>query len=588
MITNIPGRLLVPRSFAQTLCLLVLMVGFTACKKEINDNRPDNRVTTVNRAPSATRIVNMGGYVDVVANGEKLTSYVYRSPNDPDAFKYTGTAYFPEDGRLGSSWQIPQDLFRKDGTLLLKLDADRANGSLPELTIKDDYQHPKDYYLLLSQHLAEGQPDYVEIERGVTQPSRPDHFKIRILNLCAKPKEDIISPRGQIEDLTGPVSLAYADGLPVSDKTTNISVAQRVSEYIELPYGAYQFKVLTADGRQIPGAAALSPDNRLIDPPTSSIGLASNGEVVLSDLTFAPVISYQAGGIYTIVVAPYSFDYLVSAQEQRGGAIQNGFRVITDVSAPPNTTYFRLQGCNVLPGSGGVSFRVNGNVLVRQLAYGQPSSYGNYVQGNTRVEALNAAGAVLAAAEYTLRPGQNYTAWLYPDVQGGAKLVLVVNELSGQLYSAGTVNNGSNGGLVFKQVREDFMFDRRFLNLSQDIPYLTFTFGNGLSAGTAAVNLQPGIPVTTSPYIHNNTLLYHPYEIMAYRSAPDVVPGAWAKDITVLNSDRFVARRELYEAVHRAVPTQEPGIFTIALIGRTGKDVPAAEKAKMIIVKHNR
>lgn len=588
MTTNIPVRPVIQRLSAITVCILAMLSCITACRKDKDDQIPDNRRTTVNRAPSATRIVNMGGYQDVVANGVKLTSYVYRSPNDPDAFKFTGTAYFPEDGRLGSTWQIPQDLFGTNGIALLKFDADRANGSLPELSIEDDYSHPKDYYLPLGQHVAEGQPDYVIIERGIAQPSRPDHFKVRILNLCAKPMEDIISPRGPVEDLTGPVSLAYADGTLVSGKTTNITVSQRVSEYIELPYGAYQFRILTADGRQIPGAAALSSENSLIDPPTSTIGLARSGAVVSGALTFAPVISYQPGGIYTIVISPYNFSYLASAEEERSGAIQNGFRVITDVSPPPNTTYFRLQGVNVLSGGEAVSFRVNGNMVINNLTYGQASPYGNYIQGSTKIEAVNAAGTVLATAEHVLRPGQNYTAWLYPDAAGGVKMLLVANDLSGQLVAAGPVNNGSNSGPVFKQVREDFMFDRRFLNLSPDIPYITFTFGNGQSAGPSAVNLQPGVPVTEQPYIRGGSLYYLPYEMMAYRSAPDVVPGAWAKDIAVLSSDRFVARRELYEAVGRELPSQEPGIFTIALIGHTGNTAPAAEKAKMIIVKHNR
>ncbi|SEW51612.1 DUF4397 domain-containing protein [Chitinophaga arvensicola] len=588
MTMNIPVPPVIQRLCAVTVCMFLILCGLPACKKEKTDQIPDNRATTVNRAPSATRIVNMGGYLDVVANGQKLTSYVYKSPNDPDALKYTGTPYFPEDGRLGSTWMIPQDLFGKNGVALMKFDADRANGSLPELAIKDDYSHPKDYYLPLGQQVAEGQPDYVIVERGMAQPSRPDHFKIRILNLCAQPKESIFSPRGPVEDLRGPVTLAYADGTLVSEKTTGISVAQKVSEYVELPYGAYQFKVLTADGRQIPGAAALSDENRLIDPPTSTIGLVSSGAIVSGNLTFAPVFSYQPGGIYTIVISPYNFSYLASAEEQRSGAIQNGFRIITDVSPSPNTTYFRLQGFNALPGSEAVSFRVNGNMLMNKLPYGQVSSYSNYIQGPTRIEALNAGGTVLAAAEEQLRPGQNYTAWLYPDATGKAKIVLVANDLSGQLYASGTVNNGSNSGTTFKQVREDYMFDRRFLNLSPDMPYLTCTFSNGLSAGRAAVNLQPGVPVTEQPYIRGSSLYFLPYEIMAYRSAPDVVPGAWAKDITVLTSDRFVARRELYEAVGRGVPTQEPGIFTIALIGRTDNLAPAAEKAKMIIVKHNR
>lgn len=571
-----------------TAVLLVLVFSFQSCKKEKDDRLKDNRAVPSNRAASATRIINLGGYTQVIANGEKLTSFIFREPNDPDALKYPGTDYFPDNGRLGSTWQIPQDLFKSDGTLQLTIAQDGANGIGPELNVKDDYHHPKDYYMLYPKEAVEGQPEYVTVERSATQPSRPDHFKIRIINLCATARYPIISPRGQLEDLKGPLSLTYADGTPVSDKTSNIAIGPMPSEYVELPYGTYQFRVLTADGRQVPGAGPVDPTNIVIDPPTSSIGFSKDGLVEASHLTFAPISTFLPGGVYTIVVSNFSFAYLMSASEQTSGALQNAFRVITDVSPSPNTTYYRLQGVHALPGQEAVSFRVNGKELDHGIPFGEASSYGSYISGNARIEAVNAAGTTLASFTQDLRPAQNYSAWLYPDAQGNAKLTLVINDLNGPIYSSGSGNNGSNSGPTYKEIRENFIFNKRFLNFSPDNPYITFTFGNGQMPSKPTINLQPGVPLMEQPYARGGALNYQPYEYMAYRSTPDVVPGIWAQDIEVLNSKRFIARKALYEIPGRELPSQEAGIFTIAVIGRTGISVPDRDKARMIIIKHNR
>jgi hypothetical protein len=556
------------------LCLI-----FISCKKEkLNDQR-DNRVTPVNRTLSNVRIINLGGFNQVIANGNRLTNFIYRDANDPDAGKYPGTDYFPKDGRLGTTWQVPQDLFDSTGSLALKFTLPGAGIHNPVLSLKGDKVQPLDYYLLPNM-IIEGQPEYVQVERGVAAPSRPDYFKIRVINLCAKFNYPISSPRGQTEKLLGPVTLTYADGTPVSPQTSNVTLEKRVSDYVELPYGTYQFRLLTPDGRQFPGASQGEGLN--IDPPTSTIATVRNNEVGSTNLTFASIVTFQPGGVYTVVVAPSSFNYNASPSEQTGGAVQNAPRIITDVNPGGNITYSRLQGVNALGNKQVMGLRVDGAVQATGLLFGQASAYGDYVQGNHVIEAIDASGKVLATTTQVLRAAQNYTAWLYPTLTGAPALVLVTNDLSGTRYSSvGTIDDPS-GYLVLP----DFFFNKRFLNLSPDNPYITFTQDNGklIPEGN---NLAFGQPLLVQPY-SSGIYWQTAFELMAYRSSPNIVPGIWASDIPALKSQDFIMRKALYETAGRPLPDQEPGVYTVALIGRSGANVEASEKARMIIVKHTR
>ncbi len=72
-------------------------------------------------------------------------------------------------------------------------------------------------------------------------PAQAEYFKIRILN--SQQEND---PLG----LTGAVTLTYADGSPVHAKLSNIAPGA-TSEYVELPYGAYQFKLFATNGMSI-------------------------------------------------------------------------------------------------------------------------------------------------------------------------------------------------------------------------------------------------------------------------------------------------------------------------------------------------
>jgi len=565
--------------------MLMLLLA-VSCKKDKMNFESDNRAVTENRTNSTARLVNIAGYGQVIANGDTLTSFVVRNPLAPDADERPGTEYFPTNGSLGKTWFVPQDLFDSNGHLELDLSTRNYQGNGDQdlkFDVVDSYGSPTDYYIMPTSFM-EGQPDIVKIPRDVAGPSKPDHFKIRIVNLSGAIKSQVFNSEGSLEDLTGNVSLAYADGTLVDAKTNNISNLSKVSEYVELPYGTYQFKVLMQDGRQLPALGSELYGTTVIDPSTSTIPV---GSARSSNLTYAPVQTYQPGGIYTIVVAPQEFRYLVNEMDETAGTYQNSFQVINDNSAPVNNTYFKIHGANAW-GQQNVNFRINGMAIGNALPFGTAGEYGTFVQGTHTVEALDASGKVIATTEQLLRPAQNYTAWIYADVAGIAKLLIVANDLSGSLPKP-----GSQDDATFNRHQYRYFFYKRFLNLSTGNPYITFTLDNGQTDGginsnpNAGVNLQPGLPMLEQPYL-NTTFTSGAYQIMAYRSRPNIVPGSWADDIETLKSDDFIARKELYTAVGRELPVHEPGIFTIALIGQSGDGKSPSAKAKMIIIKHNK
>lgn len=567
------------------VAIIVLSFVFTSCKKEKIEMGVDNRAVTENRELSNVRIVNIAGYNQVISGKDSLTNFIVRRPDAPDAGQYPGTPYFPVDGRLGKSWVIPQDLFNQQDQVKLTLGARSYQGNLyPDITFQapNDYNKPMDYFLMPTIFM-DGQPDIVSVPRAVSSPSKPDHFKIRIVNLGGNIKHQTMGLLGMQEDLTGAVSLAYADGTLVHSQTNNINVSTVSSPYIELPYGTYQFRLLLQDGRQIPAVGADTYEYTVLHPSTSTIAISHSSN---SNLHYAPVATYQPGGVYTIVVAPREFNYHVDEVDNTSSYYQNAFQVLSDVTAPANRTYFRIQAANALAGQS-VRFRIDGKILADALTFGQAGNYLNLIQGTHVIEALDMSGKVLASVEQALQPAQNYTIWLYPEQDGKAKLLLVANDLSGSVYT------GAQDDASFAHLQYQFYFPKRFLNLSIGNPYVTFTAGNGQSPAMAldnrdaVENLQPGITKLERPYIGYRTI-YNPFEFMVYRSTPDVVPGTWANDIAVLTHEAFIANKKLYEKPGRPAPVQEAGVYTVALIGKSSKDVIPSDKARMILVKHTR
>lgn len=552
-------------------CLLVLL-AFSACRKDKLDMEYDNRKVTDARKSSTVRLVNLSGFNQAIVNGDTLTNYVVRQPNTDLSGSYPATPYFRDNGRLNTTWSVPQDLF-VNSVLTLKTQNISFSGRSPltEFVLKEEAQ-PVDYYLVTSSEKREdGSPllvyNKVQVPRAVAAPSDPAKFKIRILNLSAGSDDGV-------ENLVGPLTLSWADGTAVSAATTNI-MPGKYSEYIELPYGAVQFKVLTAEGFQVSAVAA------------EAINAGNSTLVSSPNLTYAPVKTYFPGGIYTIVVASQStlIPYPGSSTGETITAYQNVFRIISDISEPANLTYSRLQGVNVMPGMDGVKITLNGEALGAALDYAAHSDYKAYITGNYKAEAWSASGVKLAETDLNLEANKNFSLWFYPGTGGVPAIKAVANDLSGTWF-------GLLYGEVYAYQKQAFPVNVRFLNFCQDVPYLTVTGNDGaLFNGlypvdaNAVNNLTPGAPPVSAPY-----LMLRPesggWQFMAFRSAPGIVPGTWAKEIPVLTGQNLISRPELY--VRTGLPNHEAGIYSVALIGSTKPNTPEAQKAKMVILKHNK
>lgn len=563
---------------AYSLFLLITLVG---CKKNKTDYEYDYRPNQEAMAKSGARIVNLGSYNQVQADGIKLTNYVVRA-ND-EAKNYPATSYFPGDGRLGSTWTVPQDLFKADGTVnLLVEDKNVIPDALRPVTFKvtDEYNTPKDYFVMRGANAVSGQAELITFPRDVTVPSKADHFKIRIINLSARPLSS-----GGMENLVGPLSLSWADGNLVDGKTNNIIPGQK-SEYIELPYGTYQFKVLTSRGVQVPATKGdVLEAAKLIDPPTSTLVDQILPGAPSTRLTYAPLQSYQPGGVYTIVVYPDFFRYISGRDEV--SSLQNGFQVLADIPEPKNTTFGRLNLVNALPGKS-LTLKIDGKTADKGLQYTKASADQIQIKGQHQIEVTDAGGQLVLTQTIEVGSGENYSLWAFAGADGKASLAVVNNNLSG-VFSTLNGNNGGEDATFYRRKRQ-YPFDIRFLNFCQDVPYLSFTRNDGQPLPIdfpekTVQNLTPGYVPVESPYVRFSQSA-NAYHLMAYSSSPGVFPGTWLSDIPMLKSTAFIARPELYTAAGRALPVHEPGVFSVALVGSTKG--AAAEKATMIIVKHTK
>ncbi|SFC68627.1 hypothetical protein SAMN05421747_11933 [Parapedobacter composti] len=552
---------------------LLALVFVGSCAKEKLDNIIDHPNPFDNGELSPVRIINAAEYFNVIANGDSLTSFAgffsATSPSVPFGGPWysasMGTEYFPFHGYLGREWRIPQRLFRDNGRLDLFFQhimgypnvENNPAGNILGLTIQHTDNRPVDYYI--GPHPVEGV--YFAVDRDETPSSQPDHFKIRVVNLAS----DVETTPNFYEPLT----LTYADGTPVDPRTTGIDASRRVTDYVELPYGTYQFRVVSQTGFQLPGTDGRT-EHMITDPATLSLVSRDvyTAPAKLHHLVYAPIHSYQPGGVYTIHVYPSKFMWYRIGFFEAFNFFENAFRVVQDNVPTANLKYGRAQLVNALPGSQ-LKLRFGSGGSTEDTPYGQASAYSTLSVGETQIALTDGSGDMLAAITHLVQPNQHYSVYAYPDETGKPQIVVIANDLSG------------NGELM--------PFRKRFINLCPDIPYVTFTRNDGESMGQPQVvaNLRPGIASLEDPYISGDER-QEPYEILAYRSAPGKVPGVWADDIPVLQSHDFIARNELYARFGGNLPTHEPGYYTVALIGRVGDNVPPEHKARMVIIKHNR
>src|ERR1700743_202595 len=285
------------------LFLLLLVTAIYSCKKK-EDFSFDDRLTSLQFANSNTRIINLSGLDQISVNGQKLTSYIFPQENQLPPSR--GSLYFPTNGRFtnGSIYTLPQTFIKPDGTASVKMDMlvtmfgttiPNGQDSIVQTTsfkTKDDLANPNDYFAASWGGTSFGAPaDTVfTFPRSVSAPADPTHIKIRVVNIGYQ--------TGAFSNLTGPLTLTYADGSIVSPVTSNVKFGTS-SDYIELPYGTYQFKLQTQNGSEMPCAGFNNTGNNavsanLIDPGT---GIAVDGNNNFLNTVVAPINSYEPGGI---------------------------------------------------------------------------------------------------------------------------------------------------------------------------------------------------------------------------------------------------------------------------------------------------
>jgi hypothetical protein len=573
---------------------------------------------------SSVRVFNFYNYnLDVTINNIPLTNYGQASAQGTQA----GLSIFPSGSWLtmddGNPFFVPNSLVAKDRkvhilistpTLTLNSTYSGVSFSLASIdtTVIDDPLNPNDYYALSTGHL-------LVVPRSTAAPSQPQNFKIRIINLGAPTDPS---------NLVGPVSMDYSDGSAVDPALSNVGPGQ-TSAYVELPYGAFMFKLFSNGdfSKQLTELPLLSNFNSCSFPqPQIQEALFPKIRTFKPGATYSVVITQNIGIFqacnYATIPVPYPF---------------NAYRIVTEQSPGLNTTYARMDAFNALPVVP-VSIMVDGQPLGGQLPYTGHTDYGIYVQGTHHVQVLNAAGTVLATQSVTLSPYDNYTAWVYQNPSGQPDICFANTDMTSTLYQTDPngnvftaqggyppktppVDDGTNGSI--RVASTQYAWQTRFLNLTPDVPYVTFTnngslftsggnpnvgYGDSVSYADASINLSPGATALTEPFVIyqyqctfnssgtpnvgfvQNPQLSLPSYIRVFQSQPGppyVVPGTLMGSVTPLTGASYISNPAMYTAPQYS-PQSEPGIYTTALIGRYYNSTSEQDAPRLVILKHNK
>ena len=592
-------------SYRHFLFLLATMLCLAACTKDKLDNKPI-QTEVGNTSASTIRMFNLSTSTDVTVNNIPLTARQTNGQNQGSTD--IGLSLFPSgkwiSGDDGSPFTLPNSLLDKNGK------AHFIIGSL-DTTIMNDIEHPRDYYLMTNGHLR-------VVERNNTQASAAQNFKIRIVNFGSKVLGDKLQ-------LNGPVTLTYADGTMVDPRVSNIALGAS-SDYVELPYGAYQFKLFIA------GGAGIDVTKQLADFPSTAYYNPCDPSFHPQQGINTRVRTFKPGGVYTILVSENFHNLFTDCPMgiTPAGLYANSYRVLTEYNPGVNANFARMQAVNAAPGKS-ISITVDGKSLGSRYPYigeitgskAYQPEYQIYVQGKHHIVARDENGGMLAENDLTLYPYDNYTIWLYNNKEGKPVLVFQPNDMTGTLYSSTYHPNGptipddgTNGAA--RVIQFPYALQSRFINLSPDMPYTTFTsdhqlllpaIGPNLQDSiryfSAYVNMAPGAlpsrnasviysipnysPASSGVPFGNTEKSYLPKLLRAFRSkpAPEAeVPGSLESSITALDvNEAFVANNSLYTFPQFKSP--ETGVYTVALVGRLS-NAGNGNQAKLIVIKHNK
>ncbi len=545
--------------------LLPAVLFATACSKTKTDILPGTRPTDVNLAASTVRLVDGKNYELVMNNTDTLTNWLPGNPYGLPDIPVNPTPWFPGTGKYSGEYFVPRQFLDANGKAIVKIFRDST--LIDSFPVQEDYNHPTDYYLTgIKFNSATGFFIPTVVPRAVTPANDPTQIRIRIVNLA--------NPNGVPTNPAWAVSLAFNDGSLVSPVTSGVKDGTW-SDYIELPYGTYGFRVLL-DGTplQSPGA-----------PPLLTSAAGETDYTIAGGQYYIPTKTFQPGGVYSILV---SGDARGSYQDNGGSILPvNAFLFITDITAPANLTYARVQGINAAE-KNGLHLQIDG--ADSAIQYSMASGYQTLITGSHAVKVTDGTGKILAQTTLSVKGGDNWSLWVYPTAGGTDSIVTVQNNMGG-LRQNGITGDGSDGSnLVYDPLNYRAIVQTRFLNLCPDIPYVTFTSANGtllpesdFSSALAARNLQAGRPADPMavPYPYVDLGLGSYGTIEAYQSQPNVLPGNPLTGVPDLTAADFVRLPAFF---YSAAPAgMEPGVYTVALIGRSR----AGEQPKMSGIKHN-
>lgn len=572
--------------------------GCTKVKQDVFFDKKD----ILNNPASSIRIYNFtNGPLNISVNNVQLTAFVAQEDRMKDLPTFTQIvqSFFPGTGLWYSTntpLVIPSTFLDKNSKARIYIvpgyDNKTRFSTLPEgLTIdtvlQHDPLHPVDYFLL-----SDGK--FKVMPRSIEAPIAPDHFKIRILNFGAP---------GDTLKLGGPVSLTYADGTPVAPALNNV-VTDSYSDYTEVPYGSYQFKLFVNGNKQ----------KQLVEPPAfpyfyvcSAINPAPQSKIFPTLKTFKP------GGTYSVIVTKNAFRYNdCSGNESTVDIEANAYRIVTENSPPLNISYARAVGINALTDQD-VVWKMDGQGMGVVLGSGKATEPAILITGVHRFSAYDGKGKLLVEKEYNFSAADYISVWVYSK-EGQPDILFTTNNMTASQYNGNVPgDDGTDGSRNI--VTFNYAWQSRFLNLSDDIPYITFTNQDGesfarpqgsapyayiLNPPASYQNLERGKPVEKDPFIiieciNNNGTVNNrdaasfanmPSLIRVFQSTPGPfgqTPGNWLSSILPLKNQDFIAMQNLYET---GLPETETGVYSVALIGKLNGAGP--QKARLIFIKHNK
>ncbi|MGN7722109.1 hypothetical protein [Chitinophaga sp. 22620] len=584
--------------------LLLALVSTTACLKEKKDNLIEP-LDVLQKSNSSIRMFNLtGAAVDVMINNIPLTSF-----NNTGGATPLGLSIFPagkwNPADNGSPFTILNGLLDKNGKAHMVLSLGMILNK--DTVLQNDITQPRDYYLLPDGSMK-------MLARQNVPPSRPENFRIRIINM------------GDENDALGlgvPLSLTWADGSAVSPLLQNVA-SNTSSEYVELPYGAYQFKLFAGSG------TGVNVIKQLAELPVNALFDGCNPDAVIPQTGLFPrVRTFKPGGVYSIVVSSSLVNFWDCLRYSRIGKMVNSYRIVTELDPGVNHSYARMHAVNAMPGKQ-VRVKVDGAFMSESpLPYlgslpdneAIKADYKTFVQGEHTVQAVDEKGTVLAEQTLRLYPYDNYTIWVNEKPDGKPGLLFSANDMTSTLYASNYnqgqyPDDGTNG--TPRRISFPYAWQSRFLNLSPDLPYATFTndqslfqagpvYTDSLRYSSAYVNIASGVlPQRNASIIYtlppkNGFTFYSadpvyemditPSLIRVFRSrpgSPGEIPGEWLQQVAPLDAKKaFTANPQLY-ASGGTVPKVETGIYSIALVGRTYNATGAGDKAKLVVIKHNK